>query len=137
MNAENLTKLDILLRDLRGLYARGFFLLLAGDIRKELREMLLTNYTNCCVISCVRSYTTFYTKGAQRMTYKQLLVIIRKCEALHDKAAERGINDPARNDKEYRGIIDMLTNENYNSMALLLEHYRFKGAKWLLKGMFA
>ena len=71
------------------------------------------------------------------MSYKQLLVIIRRCEALHDKAAERGINDPARNDKEYRGIIDKLVNENYNSMALLLENYRFQGAKWLLKGMFA
>ena len=45
------------------------------------------------------------------MSYKQLLVIIRRCEALHDKAAEQGINDPARNDKEYRGIIDKLVNE--------------------------
>ena len=71
------------------------------------------------------------------MTYKVLLVLIRRCEALHDKAAEQGINDPARTDKEYLGIIDSLVNENMNSLALLLEHYHFTGARMLIKGMFS
>ena len=71
------------------------------------------------------------------MTYKQLFVIIRKCEALLDRAGEKGISDPARQEKEYRDIIAQLEGENLNSLALLLAHYHFTGAKMLIKGMFA
>lgn len=71
------------------------------------------------------------------MTYKQLINITRKCEALHDQAAEKRISDPARQPGAYKDVIDQLTEENLHSLALLLANYHFTGAKTLIKGMFA
>lgn len=70
------------------------------------------------------------------MTYRQLLVIIRRCEAIQERAAEQGKEDPARTDPQYREIIESLVNENFHSLALLLEQYHFTGARTLIKGMF-
>lgn len=72
----------------------------------------------------------------RRKPYRDLLAIINQCEALQEQAAEQGRHDPARTDPEYQGIIDGLVNENFHSLALLLEHYHFTGAKALIKGLF-
>ena len=72
----------------------------------------------------------------RREPYKKMLALINQCEAMQERAAEQGQPDPARTDPEYQGIIDGLVNENCHSLALLLEHYHFTGAKALIKGLF-
>lgn len=68
------------------------------------------------------------------MTEKQLLAVVRNCESIYDR--ERGREETASG-KEYREIIGSLENENLHSLALLLNHYHFTGARVYIKGLFA
>lgn len=67
------------------------------------------------------------------MTYKQLLTVIAKCERLYSKA---GYRSDAVTGKEYKKALDTLVNENFHSLAILLENYHFEGARTYVKGMF-
>lgn len=71
------------------------------------------------------------------MTYKVLLTLIRRCESLQEQEAQKGNSDPAHQPGEYKDVLDVLENENLHSLALLLEHYHFTGARVYIRGLFA